>query len=110
VTEFSITNQIYHHIMVELLPVQSCCSKCKCHVFNAISIYMENWRVNSFGNVRSVVSRTTFLGNSCKADLIIANDMDCSTNCVILKVLHLQGLVNNTLACDRGISMDKEWH
>ena len=80
------------------------------NVFHAVSIDVENWCVNSFGKIGSVHSTSAFHRNGCETDLIVNNNVDCSTNSVIGQILHLHGLVNYTLSREGCVTMDQEWY
>lgn len=84
VTIFSITDQINNDIMIELLAILSCGGKNVMHIFKTLSINMEDRSINRFSQIRSIVSRSSFAWNCCETDLIINNNMNCSTDRVIL--------------------------
>lgn len=51
VAELSVTNQVDNDIVAELLPIKSSTVKRVVHVLKAIRINVENWSINSFGQV-----------------------------------------------------------
>lgn len=69
---------------------------------------MEDRSINRFSKIRSIVSGSSFAWNCCETNLIVDNNMNCSSNSVILQVLHLHCFVNNSLSGKWSITMDED--
>jgi len=106
VSTFPISNEVYYDVIFEFHSVL--CGNCKnfCNIINAFCIHMEDWSINSLSNVCAIYSRSGFVRSSCEPDLIIDNNMDASTNSIVLEVSHLQCFIYNTLACKCSITMN----
>jgi len=98
VSKFTISDQINYDIMFKFLTIFSSSSEYVMHIIKTLSINMEDWGINRFGKIRSIVSRSSFAWNGCETNLIVDNDMNCSSNSVILQVLHLHCFINNSLS------------
>lgn len=84
VTVFSISNKINHDIMVEFLTIFSSNGENVMYILKTLSIDMEDRSIYGFCKIGSMVSRPSFAWNCCKTDLVINNDVNSSTDCVIL--------------------------
>ncbi len=105
--EATIADEIDNNIVFELLSV-FCCELKGCDNFvETISIDVEDRAVQCLCEIRRVDTRARFVWVCCKADLVIDNDMNCTTNFVVLQVNHLHGLVDDTLTCERSISVNE---
>ena len=89
VTEESISDDINHHILMELISIINCQSKHSIDHIRLICIYVENRSFNSFHDICRVKPRSVFCGSCCETNLIVNNDMDDSLWRVTNKRLHL---------------------
>ena len=48
---FTVTDEINHDIMLELLTILSSSSEDKVNIVKAISVHMENWSVDGFSKI-----------------------------------------------------------
>jgi len=107
VTHLSVTDEINDNVMLELLSVLSCGSENKVDVIKAVSIHMKDWSIDSFGQVRAVDTWSCLVWSCGETNLVVHNNMNSSSNSVILQVLHLYWLINNTLTRESSISMNQ---
>jgi len=110
VTEFSVSNKVNNNITLILLTVLSSKFKCSLNIFHTISIDVENWCINTFCNISSVYSWSTFTWWGCETNLIINNNVNRSSYIIILKRLHLQLFKHNTLSRKCCVTMDYYWN
>jgi len=82
-SHLSVTDQVNNDVMLIKLSILCGNLEYIMNVFHAVSIDVENWCVNSFGKIGSVHSTSAFHRNGCETDLIVNNNVDCSTNSVI---------------------------
>jgi len=106
----SISNQIDDDIVLVFLAVL-CRKFASLHdIIKRVSIYMEDWAIQSSCKIRWVNSRSWFGRVSCEPNLVVDDDVDCATDLVVRKSQHLHAFVNNSLTCERSISVDKNRH
>ena len=83
-SESPVTNDIHNYILFKLLSEFSCNHTNFAYLFNMICIYMENWCSLCFSNICAIKTRSTLNGISCKTDLIVSHNMNC-TSCFIIR-------------------------
>jgi len=71
---------------------------------------VENWCVNTFSNISSVLAGSSLVGSSGETNLVVDNDMDSTANGVVSEGLHLNLFVNNALAGHCGVTVHNDWH
>lgn len=106
-TKSSIPNQINHNISMELLSKLSSYFKDFCHIIQTISINMEDRCINSLSQITTINTTSWAMRSSSKTYLVIDNNMHCSTNSIIFKMLHLHWFIYNSLSCKCCITMNK---
>lgn len=85
VPEFPVANQVDDDITVELLSELSGKFESTLHILHTVSVDVENWRVNCFSNIRRVDARSTLAWVCCETNLVINNNVDGTTNPVVIK-------------------------
>ena len=80
----SVADEVNHNIMLKCLPVICCHFECPVYRFEVVCVHMNNWRIDCFGEVGRVHATSTLGWYSCKTNLIVYDDVDCATNCVVL--------------------------
>jgi len=110
VTHLSVTDEVNNNVVVEFLPVLGSNFKCPMDVFQGVSVYMENWCVDGFGKITGIHSTSTLLGDGRETNLIVDDDVDCSTDGVVWEVLHLKGLVADTLPRESCVTVNQDWY
>ena len=108
-TILSVTYQINDHIFLEHLSVLSCSSEHLSNIVHTVSIHMEDWCIYGLSDICAIDSRSRFVWDSSKSNLVVDYYMDGSSNTVVNQVLHLHLFINNTLSCKGGITMDQNW-
>jgi len=105
-SHLSVTYQVDYNIFAEGLAILSSILKHLSNIFHTISVNVENRGINAFSNISAVSSRSSFIRSSCKSDLIVNDNVNSSSYIVILKRLHLECLLDNSLASKGSISMN----
>lgn len=75
--------------MFEFLSVLGSSSENIIDVIQAVSVHMENWGVDSLGQVRTVNGRSTLVWGGGETDLVVHDNMDGTSNGVVFQILHL---------------------
>ena len=91
------------------LSVLGCSLEHEINILHTVSIDMKDRSINSFSEIWTINSRSSFVWSSCESNLIVDNNMNGSTNSIILKILHLHGFVYNSLSRKSCITMDENW-
>ena len=104
-THFTISNKVDHNIFAEFLAVLGGNSESVCNVVHRVCVDMEDGAADRGGDLRAVDAGPCSVWSSRKADLVIDDDMDGSSDCVVLERLHLEALVNDSLTGNGCISM-----
>lgn len=84
VTAQSIANQINNDVMLESHSVVGCHFEGPMDCFDVIGIYMEDWCTDGLGEVRSIHTTSSFRRHGGETNLVVHDDVDRTTNCVIL--------------------------
>jgi hypothetical protein len=103
----SVPNNVYEYVLLELLSVFSCNHAYLSYCFNVVSIYMENRAVNWLSNVGGMQGWSAVLWDCGESDLVVDYNMNWSSWWVVLKVTHLERLIDYSLSSTRCISMDE---
>ena len=110
VTHLSVTDQVDDDVMFIYLTILCGNLENIVDVFHAVGIDVEDWGVNGLGEIGSVHSTSTLDWNGSETDLIVDNDVNRTTNRVIVQVLHLHGFINHALSGEGCVTMDQEWY
>src|SRR5690606_16979802 len=103
----AITYQIDYHVLLELITVIHSQLGYEQNCVWIIAIDVEDRAFNHLGHVGAVLSRTgIFPLTGGKADLVVDNDVQCSTCAVSTGLGHLEGFHHNALAGESRITMD----
>ena len=102
-----VTDKVNNNVMVEFLSVLGSCLEHEINIFHAVSIDMENRSVDSLRKIRRVHSGSSLVWGRGETNLVVDDDMDSATNSVILEVLHLHRFVDNSLARESCVTVDK---
>jgi hypothetical protein len=109
VPEFPVANQVDDDVTVELLSELGGKLEGALDILHTVSIDVENWRVNCFGNVGGVDAGSCLAWGSCETDLVVYNNVDSTTYFVVVKRLHLQLLEHDTLTSEGSVSVHNDW-
>ena len=99
VTISSITNYIQHNITSKFLSEFGRYSRCMNHCFRIISIDMHNWSHNHFCNISAIWTRSRIVRASSKSNLIVYNNVNCSTCSIPPKTREVESFSYYTLPC-----------
>lgn len=106
----SVTDQIDYHIRMESLAPLSCKLTNSYNCLQIITVYMEYRSVQGFGNIRTILRRSAGSWICCEGNLVIDNDVDGSSSCIVWKGTQMKCLIDNTLPSKAAISMDENAH
>jgi len=67
---------------------------------------MDDWSLNSLGNVSAIQTTSSLSGGGRESDLIISDDMDGSIDVIVIEVGHLKTLINNSLTSYSSITVN----
>lgn len=109
-THLSVSDQIYHDITSEFLAVLGCNAERVCHIIHRVGVAVENWCTDCCGYFRTVCARSCSVRSSCEADLVVDDHVDRSTDSVVLESLHLEALVDDTLASHSSVTVHHDGH
>ena len=102
----SVTNEVDHHVLVELIAVVHGELGHENHRLRVIAIDVEYGRLNHFGNVGAVLCGARVSGlTGGKADLIVQYDVQGPACAVSPRLGHLEGFHDDTLARKGRIAM-----
>jgi len=93
----SITYEIDDNVVIEDTSEFGRHSERPMYGFQIVSIYVNNRCINSLCQVGGVQTRSPFIRHCCKSNLIVHNNMDATSHCVVLQRLHLDCFVADTL-------------
>lgn len=110
VTHLTVTNEVDDDVMVELLAVLRSDLEAVVNVLHAVSVDMEDGSADSLGEVRGVHVTATLGGHGGETNLVVHDDVDGATDAVVLQVLHLHGLVDDTLTGESGVTVNEDGH
>ena len=96
--------------MVEFLSELGGSSEDAVDVLETVCIHMENRGGYNLGQVGGIHSRPRLVWAGCKSDLVIDNDMDSASDCIIPEIRHLHGLKHDTLSGKGSVTMDQNRH
>ncbi len=93
-----IANNIYDDISLVFGAVIGGKLTDKCDGFRVITIYVENRRIDGFSDIGRVRCRSRKTGVCCEANLIIDNEMDCSTGTITGEIVKAHSFVDDALS------------
>lgn len=67
---------------------------------------MDDGGVNGPRDIGAVETCSGIHGSSGEPDLVVQNDMDGALSAIAFEVPHLQSLIDDSLACERGVTVD----
>ena len=102
---FAISNKVDHNIFTKFLAVLRGNSESVCYVVHRVCVDMEDGAADRGGDLRAVDAGPCSVWSSRKADLVINDYMDGSSDSVVFERLHLKAFVNDTLTGNGCISM-----
>ena len=108
VTHLSVGNQINHNILVECLSVLSSNLESLDDVLKTVSVNVEDGGVDSLGDIRSIHARSATVRSGSETNLVVDDDVEGTTDGVVLEILHLKALVDDTLASHGGVTVDND--
>ena len=109
VSEFAETDDVDHHILLELHAVVECQLRHELHRFRVVAIDMENRRFDHFCNVSAISGGACIarIGGS-ETYLVVDNDMHRAASAVAPRVGEVQGFHDHALACECSIAMHQD--
>lgn len=84
-TEFSVANKINDNVTVELLSELSGELESALDIFHTISVHVENWRVNCFGDISAVGAGSGLAWVSCETNLVVYDNVDGTADFVVIE-------------------------
>ena len=106
VAHLAVANKVNDNITAELLAVLRSNAECVGDIVHRVRVNVENRSADGRGDFGAVSARTRAVRGRCEADLIVDDNMDGASDFIILKPLHLQALVHDTLSSDRSITVN----
>lgn len=94
--------------MIELLAVLGSDREHLTHIVHRVGIDVEDRGFDRLGKIGAVDCGAGLGGVGREADLIVHYDVDGATDLVVGKVNHLHGLINDTLASEGSVTVNKE--
>jgi hypothetical protein len=110
VAVLTVADQVDDDITLELLSEFRSEFESALDVFHAVGVDVEDGSVDRFSDVGRVDAGSALAGVSCESDLVVYHHVNGATDAVVVQRLHLQLLVNNALACHRGITVNDNRH
>lgn len=104
----SVTNNIYENIFMELLSILEGNMHSFVDELGLVSIDMNNWCLNRFGNISTVKASSSFCWGRRKSNLVIGYDMNNSVRLIMGQVAHLQAFVHDTLPGHCSVTVDQD--
>ena len=103
----TVPDDIDEDVLLELLTVVDGKLDHLIHLLRLITVDVDDWRLDRFGNVCAVEAASSLGRGSGEPDLVVCHNVDHAVDVVVVKVGHLQTLVDNTLTCYRRVSMNE---
>ena len=103
-----VPDKVNENILFEDLSILHCHFENSIHQIRFISVHMYYRSSHGFGQISAVETCPCFDRSSRESDLVIHNHMNYSLRGVPVKVLHLQTFINDTLACQRRVTVDHQ--
>mmetsp|Transcript_1789 Transcript_1789/g.2746 ORF Transcript_1789/g.2746 Transcript_1789/m.2746 type:complete len:247 (-) Transcript_1789:409-1149(-) len=110
VAEAPVAHDIDDHVIAPLLPVFCGHLEGADHGHRIVSVAVEDGDVEGLAQVRAVESGARALRVRREANLVIHDDMDGAADIKVLNLCQLHGLVDNSLASKRGVSVQNDRH
>ena len=106
----TVTDQIDDDVLLELGPPIGSELTNESDGFGIVSIDVENGSVDSFGDIGRVRSGSTLSGVGSETDLVVENEVNCSSSSVMRKIVESHGFVNDTLTSESSVTVKEETH
>ena len=101
----AVSYNVDENIFFELESVFDCNFHDSLQKGRLVGVDVEHGCSDNFGNLGTVVARTTLLGVCCEPDLVIHHNVNNSFWSVVFQILHFSGFINNPLPGNCCISM-----
>jgi len=85
VTEFTVADQVNNNVLHELLTELGSELEGTLNVFHRVGVNVENRRIDTLGNIRCILTRPSFNGDSSETDLVVHDNVDGASNSVVGK-------------------------
>mmetsp|Transcript_17393 Transcript_17393/g.15305 ORF Transcript_17393/g.15305 Transcript_17393/m.15305 type:complete len:315 (-) Transcript_17393:810-1754(-) len=106
VTIFSVTNKINEDILLELHSILQSKLHNLVNFFRFISINVEYWGFNRLGNICTIKTTSSIFLDCSETNLVVTNNVNSTSNLIVIEVPHLEGFINDTLTSNSSITMD----
>ena len=107
VSETAVTENVHHHVLTEFLSPAKSQFHRPHHGFRFVSVGMKNRYRHHLGDVGGKKRGSGIRTGRCESDLIVHDDMDRPAGSVPSELGHIEGFSHNSLAGERGITMDE---
>ena len=84
-TEFSVAYKVDDDITVKLLSELSGELESALDIFHTVSVHVENWRVNCFGDISAVGAGSGLAWVSCETNLVVDDNVDGTADFVVIE-------------------------
>ena len=108
VTHLTVADEVDDNITAKLLSVLSSDAECVGNIVHLVSVNVENRGADCSCNFRTVSARSCAVGSRRETNLVVNDDVNGATDSVVLQLLHLEALVDDTLSGDGGITVDHD--
>lgn len=88
-TTQSVANHVDNDVVLEGLSVVCSHFEGSVNRFQVVSIDVNDWCINGFCQVSGIHSTSSFGWNRRESDLVVYNNVNGTTNCIVLQILHL---------------------
>jgi hypothetical protein len=109
-THLTVADNVNDYVLSESLAVLSSVLKDLSDIFHGVSVNMENRGVNALSDISAVSTRSSLVRSGGKSNLVVDYDVNGTSNVIVFKGLHLEGLLNNSLTSEGCVTMDLDWN
>ena len=109
-THLTVANEVNDDITAELLTILGSDTEGVSNIVHGVGIDVEDGSADSGGNLGTVSTGTGTIRGRCETDLVVDDNVDGATDRVVVEPLHLEALINDTLASDGSITMHNNRH
>lgn len=106
----SVADYIDEDVLVEFVAVFVGDLHALVQQIGLVCVHVEDWSAHHLGNLRAVVGGAGLVLIGGESDLVVHDNMNDASGCVILQILHLQRFVDDSLSSDSGITVYYDRH
>jgi hypothetical protein len=110
VAHLSVTDQVDNDVALELLTELSCKLESTLNILHTISIHVEDGSINCLGDISGVNTGAALAWVSSETNLVVHNDVDCTTDPIVGKRLHLKLFKHHTLTGKSSVTVHNDRH